>query len=154
MKCKKKDSESNGENIIINLEPESDQITPNCSPKQTNRTCDKLKKNYYQWLRMRYRLIIIIILGVMGFCWHLNESVTEYWAYNTKVTFTVEEPRDYKYEYPGVTICYKDLAHFWKLKERYPEFGKEVNRIEDEMKLRNDSNFFTVLKVRILHQPN
>jgi hypothetical protein len=112
MEYKKKDSESNAGNIIINLEPESGQNTHNCSPKQTNQTCDKLEINYYNWLRKRYPLIIIIILGVMGFGWHLNESLTEYWAYNTKVTFTAEEPRDYKYEYPGVTICYKDLAPF------------------------------------------
>lgn len=102
-------------------------------------------------------LFLIFILSVLGFCYHFNIALVQYWAYSTTVTVSNEDPADYKINYPAATLCFQDVVPYYLMTDRFPEYKENVERIRAEMVRRNDSNFWndqeSVNFVKIEGQP-
>jgi len=88
-------------------------------------------------------LFIVANISLIGFLWHFYGSITAYLEYGTKVTFTIEEPIKYQYQYPGITVCIRSVVPYWKLIEKFPELAEDVERIKNEMIERNDTIFWS-----------
>lgn len=94
-------------------------------------------------IRTKPHLFIIFFISILGFCYHFNIALAQYWEYKTTVSYTNEDPKDYKYQYPSATICFQDVVPYFKLKEKFPEYKDSVDRINAEMERLNDSNYWT-----------
>jgi len=75
--------------------------------------------------------------------WHFYGSITAYLEYGTKVTFTIEEPLNYQYQYPGITVCLRSVIPYWRLVEKFPELSEDVERVRNETIARNDTIFWS-----------
>lgn len=87
-------------------------------------------------------LFLIFILSVLGFCYHFNIALVQYWSYTTTVTVANEEPKDFKINYPAATLCFQDVIPYYLMTDRFPDYKENVERIRAEMVRRNDSNFW------------
>ena len=94
-----------------------------------------------KFIQTSNHLLIIANISLLGFLWHFYGSISAYLEYGTKVTFAIEDPKDYNYEYPGITVCFRSVIPYYKLIEKYPELAEEVESVVHEMNARNDSNF-------------
>lgn len=125
--------------------------TPPAAERQTSKEAEcSSKKQKFRDRKARCQkacmakphLFLIFILSVLGFCYHFNIALVQYWSYSTTVTVTNEEPKDYKVSYPAATLCFQDVIPYYRLVDRFPEYKENVERIKDEMVRRNDSNFW------------
>jgi hypothetical protein len=94
-------------------------------------------------IQTNYQLLIIASISLIGFLWHFYGSISAYLKYGTTITFTIEEPLNYQYEYPGITICFRSVIPYWKLVEKFPVIAEEVDSVKSEMNSRNDTNFWS-----------
>nr|XP_027202652.1 uncharacterized protein LOC113796554 [Dermatophagoides pteronyssinus] len=117
---------------------------PSSTTDKTNKdgSSSSFKRKWKRFIRTRPHLFIIFIISVIGFCYHFNIALNQYWDYKTTVSFSNEDPKDYKFHYPSATVCFQDVVPYFKLFEKYPEYEENVERIYDEMKRRNNSNFW------------
>ncbi|KAH7644407.1 uncharacterized protein LOC124493320 [Dermatophagoides farinae] len=129
------DTDINKKNVTL---PEKSESPPTT---KTNKD-GALKRKWKRVLRTRPHLFIIFIISVIGFCYHFNIALNQYWDYKTTVSFSNEDPKDYKFHYPSATVCFQDVVPYFKLFEKFPEYEENVNRIYGEMKRRNNSNFW------------
>lgn len=103
---------------------------------------DGYKSRCQRVIRTRPHLFLIFIISIMGFCYHFHLALNQYWDYKTTVSFSNEDPPDYKFQYPSATLCFQDVAPYYKLVETFPEYKEAVEKVRAEMKNRNDSLFW------------
>lgn len=101
------------------------------------------KSRWQRIMRTRPHLFLIFVVSIVGFCYHFNIALNQYWEYKTTVSFSNEDPKDYKFQYPSATLCFQDVVPYFKLIKEYPEYEENVKRINEEMSKRNDTNFWT-----------
>lgn len=132
----KKDFNNNGDKHQASI----DKVT---SGEKAKNSEDTYWSRFKKAIRTKPHLFIIFFISIIGFCYHFNIALAQYWDYKTTVSYTNEDPKDYKYQYPSATLCFQDVIPYYKLKDKFPEYASSVERIEEEMKRRNDSNFWT-----------
>ena len=59
------------------------------------------------------------------------------------MSFSNEDPKGYKFQYPSATLCFQDVVPYYKAIQKFPEYAENVEHIHTEMAKRNDSNFWT-----------
>lgn len=101
------------------------------------------KKRLRRVIKTRPHLFVIFVISIIGFCYHFNIALRGYLEYKTTVSFSHEDPKDYKFEYPGVTVCLPDVIPYYKLIQQFPDYLEAVNGISNQSKTRNDPNFWT-----------
>jgi len=139
MKSANGDIEKNGHYIKDNSDENENAITV----EEVDSKKGTFKRRLRRVIRTRPHLFIIFVISIIGFCYHFNIALRQYWDYKTNVSFSHEDPKDYKFEYPGVTICFPDIIPYFKLAQKYPEYMDAVESMFNESKTRNDNNFWT-----------
>jgi hypothetical protein len=136
----KGDLEKNG-NLMNNNGVEEQQNA--IQVKESDSKKGTFKRRLRRVIKTRPHLFIIFVISIIGFCYHFNIALRQYWDYKTTVSFSSEEPKDYKFEYPGITLCFPDAIPFFKLTEKFADYLDAVESIRNESKNRNDVNFWT-----------
>lgn len=140
----RKEETNNNTPVVANNPPSNGNMPKNkkaeegkSSPKK-----DSYKSRIQRAMRTRPHLFLIFIISIMGFCYHFHLALNQYWDYKTTVSFSNEDPPDYKFQYPSATLCFQDVAPYYKLIESFPEYKEAVDKVVEEMKRRNDSLFW------------
>ncbi|CAG2163910.1 unnamed protein product [Oppiella nova] len=93
--------------------------------------------------RVKPHLVLIFIISIVGFAYHFHLSLSQYWDYKTTVSFAYEIPDDYKFQYPGLTLCFPDIIPHFRMIEMFPEYEEAVEGIRNESVKRDDPNYWT-----------
>lgn len=104
---------------------------------------DGYKSRCHRLITTRPHIFLLFVVSVVGFCYHFNIALHQYWDYKTTVSVSNEDPKDYKFQYPSATMCFQDVVPYFKVLKQYPEYEENVERIKEEMTKRNDKNFWT-----------